>query len=417
MSGFFALFLFALALLPHFLLAKAPGGGGSGPDVTLQDAGASVVLSNGLLTATIAKDKATVTSIKFMGREMVASVYYSMDGGKDFRVPSHCVYAVHAATPDMVDVQMTSLWQKEAQAFDIEVHYVLRRGAAGLYSYAVLTHPASYPDTGHGEWRMVWKLPEDLLEKICVDDLRHWQMPSSDDLKHAEKTPIKEIVKLTTGVMAGQYDCKYKYSAEYWDLGCWGHASDKNKVGGWIVLGSHEYFNDGPTKQDLNASSGINHLYFGMNHYGASTVKVAKGESWQKIYGPSLIYCNSNPAGGDACWSDAKEQAKTEQAAWPYAWLKHPAYPTAQERGTVSGQLVVKDELKPQLNGANAWVGLANPSAGGNWQFESKNYQFWVKTDANGKFTIPNVRPGTYTLYAFTRGAVGECGRHFRTDE
>jgi len=188
----------------------------------LQDKGTSVVLSNGLLTATIAKDKATVTSILFKGTEMVASVYYSMDGGKDFRVPSHCVYAVHSATPDMVDVQMTSLWQREVQAFDIEVHYVLRRGATGLYSYAVLTHPASYPDTGHGEWRMVWKLPEDLLEKICVDDLRHWQMPNSNDLKHAEKTPIKEIVKLTTGVMAGQYDCKYKYSAEYWDLGCWG---------------------------------------------------------------------------------------------------------------------------------------------------------------------------------------------------
>ena len=37
-----------------------------------------------------------------------------------------------------------------------------------------------------------------------------------------------------------------------------------------------------------------------------------------------------------------------------------------------------------------------------------KPYQFWVKTDTNGNFTIPNVIAGTnYTLYAFGPGAAG----------
>jgi rhamnogalacturonan endolyase len=36
------------------------------------------------------------------------------------------------------------------------------------------------------------------------------------------------------------------------------------------------------------------------------------------------------------------------------------------------------------------------------------HYEYWVKTDAAGNFKIPFVRPGSYTLSAFTTGAVGE---------
>jgi len=42
------------------------------------------------------------------------------------------------------------------------------------------------------------------------------------------------------------------------------------------------------------------------------------------------------------------------------------------------------------------------------WQMEEKNYQYWVKTDASGNFTIKNVRPGTYSFFGYSNGAVGE---------
>jgi rhamnogalacturonan endolyase len=248
-----------------------------------------------------------------------------------------------------------------------------------------------------------------LMENIYVDQARHWQIPSPDDEGKAQATGVKEISMLTSGPWQGKYDCKYMYTAPYWDLGCWGFASDVNKIGAWVVFGSHEFFNDGPTMSDLTAADGIIQLMFNMNHYGGSPLDVPQGTSWQKVYGPYLLYCNSS-TDGDACWADAIAQSETEKSAWPYPWVAdHDAYPSKQERGSVSGTFVVKDHLKPNVSGVNAWVGLDQPDTPPvNWQDDSRHYEYWVHAGRNGSFTIPNVRPGTYTLYAFTTGAVGE---------
>jgi len=398
-------FCVGLLLLWITCVAKA----GPGADVVLSKNGDEVVLSNGILAATISK-KAMITSLKFRGFEMASNIYYSMSGGPNFRVPSGGRYFVKVQTGDLVDIGFKRERRNEPQAFDCEVHYVLKRGASGLYTYAILEHPKDYPATKVGEWRMVWKLSNDLIEKVYVDELRHWEMPGSKD--QTEQMSIKEVRKVLTGARAGHYDSKYDFNVNYYDVGCWGHASDKNKVGGWIVLGGYDFFNDGPTKQDLSAASGINHIHFGMNHYNSSSTTVAAGEAWRKIYGPILLYCNFDERGGDACWEDARNQAKLERSAWPYAWLTEtPEYPPVDARGAVTGRLVVRDVLKPALAGSGAWVGVAQPAPGGNWQFESNHYQYWVKAGDDGRFSIPNIRPGTYTFYAFTDGAVGEYSR------
>jgi rhamnogalacturonan endolyase len=387
------------------------------PDVQLEDRGSQVVLQNGIITATINKTGANVASLKYKGAEMIApaakggNVYFSMDGGNNYRQPKDCVFSVKSQSAEMVDVACKRIWKDEPQAFDIEAHFVLRRGDSGLYVYVILDHPVNYPATGYGEWRMVWRTPREVQDWICVDDLRHWQMPDPDDYTTGQRMGIKEITRMTQGVRAGQYDCKYDFNASYYDIGCWGHAFAGNKLGAWMVCGGYDFFNDGPMKQDLNAAAGINHIHFGMNHYNGSTLRVAASEKWSKIYGPYLLYCNSAES-VEAMWSDAKERVKMEKSQWPYAWLTgQPEYPPTAARGAVSGQLVIKDPLKPELTAANAWVGLAQPEANGNWQFESKHYQYWTRAGSDGAFTIPNVRPGTYTLYAFTSGAVGEFSK------
>jgi len=73
---------------------------------------------------------------------------------------------------------------------------------------------------------------------------------------------------------------------------------------------------------------------------------------------------------------------------------------------------VINDALKAGVSGAGAHVGLAAPEdTAGNWQFQGKGYQYWTVADASGNFTIPGVRPGTYTLYAFNDGVVGEFSK------
>jgi rhamnogalacturonan endolyase len=59
-------------------------------------------------------------------------------------------------------------------------------------------------------------------------------------------------------------------------------------------------------------------------------------------------------------------------------------------------------------------AGGGGPGFGGfgprtvDWQNDAKYYEFWVRGDARGNFTIPNVRPGIYTLHAITDGVLGE---------
>lgn len=379
-------------------------------NVTLTDNGSFVTLGNGTVTAKITKGSAQVTSLVYLGRETVSgNIYFSMDGSATYENPANGAFWIKTNTTDRVDVGFRCT-MTNSHWFNVDIHYVLGRNDSGLYVYAELDHPASYPATGVGEWRMVWKMPQDQTERIYVDNLRNWQKPSSADLAAASPTGIGEIIKINTGPWAGRYVCKYMYNLEYEDVGCYGHASNTNKIGLWAVFGGFDFFNDGPTKQDLAPADGIIHIHFGRNHYNASSVSVAAGESWTKFFGPWLLYCNTNAAGGDACWADAKAKVQTEMAAWPYSWLTgFSNYPAASARGAVSGRFFVNDALKPALAaGTNTWIGLAQPNAGGNWQFESKRYQYWVHPDADGNFVIPHVRPGAFTLYAFTPGAVGE---------
>jgi rhamnogalacturonan endolyase len=58
-------------------------------------------------------------------------------------------------------------------------------------------------------------------------------------------------------------------------------------------------------------------------------------------------------------------------------------------------------------------LGGAYALRGGNgnlvtWGHDGKYYQFWTEGSEDGKFTIANIRPGTYTLHAFADGVLGE---------
>jgi rhamnogalacturonan endolyase len=128
-------------------------------------------------------------------------------------------------------------------------------------------------------------------------------------------------------------------------------------------------------------------------------------------------------ANANALFDDALAQAKITEAQWPYDWVNGVDYPKKNERATVTGQIVLNDPQASSTLLPHLWVGLTHPdfrgaggafaqrSGNGNlvtWQHDADYYQFWNEGSDDGKFTISNVRPGTYTLHAFADGVLGE---------
>jgi rhamnogalacturonan endolyase len=228
-------------------------------------------------------------------------------------------------------------------------------------------------------------------------------------------TPVKalgpkESLMFTDGPFKGRITDKYQHFVDAGEHSFHGWMGRNSHLGAWIVYGSNEDQNGGPTKQHNAAHfERILLKILTCSHYGAAPVTVAAGEEWRKVYGPWMLYLNEGTP--DEMWADVQRQAKAERDSWPAPWLKHPAFAPDAQRGRATGKLVVRDPADTAVSAAHAWVGLAEPSP--DWQQQSKNYQYWTRADADGRFEIPHVRPGRYTLYAFVDGALGE----FRRDD
>ena len=330
---------------------------------------------------------------------------------------------------------------------DIETHYSLGRGNAALYIYLVIKHPASYNVYTNCDIdfiQMIWPVAHDntnfLCEKMFIDtDVKTALSQNGAPQNRAALEPNfydsrycvgvaglpGEVQQLTSGIFSNQITGKYSYAIDYYKFGCWGRASDINKIGQWVVMGSHEYMNNGVTMCEYVNGWGLMYNTMVSPHYGNVGIVVSSNANWTKIFGPWALYFNS-PSNAAAGWTDAQQQAIAEQSAWPYAWLTNSSYyPPQNQRAKVIGKLVINDALRPGSSAAGAWVGLAEPDSGGenatdNWQFQSDEYQYWVQCAADGTFNIPDVQtfstyggPASYKLYAFSDGTnrtTGCCG-------
>ncbi len=388
------------------------------PNSMLTEYPTYVLLKNGIIEAKIDKNSSNLMSMKINGVETLyqstattrTGGYYDFVTSQGFEQISGATFSVKEETADYIDISLFRPYTPGTNVTrcDVDIHYVLKKGDTGLYTYSILKHKAAYPDFDMGSWRQVLWIDNTVTDKICVNDLKTWEMPQPTDTWSA--TSIPEIIKIDSGVRAGKYDGKYEFSEPLISLKAYGHTTDKNSLGIWAVTANHEYFNSGPTHHDLNAAAGIIHICMNGVHYNSKGFQVLQGEEWSKIYGPYLIYANQK-ATATANWDDAKARSAKDETEWPYAWLTNtPEYPLAAGRGNITGTFSIKDPSKPLVTGKNAWIGVTKLSddSTGQWQFEEENYQYWVKTDASGNFNIKNVRPGTYTLFAYSDGVTGE---------
>ena len=426
LAVFFAISI--LSLPPDLSFANVAGGGtGTGANVTVTQNGSNVVLSNGIVSFTIDTTNANITNFTYNGTNLLSGgsggghFYFDGSGGPTFNNPTYTL----TVNPADNGGNQAEVWlQQTASPMDAAAYFDLLRGQQGFYDTLILTHQASYPDYAGAELRSNVYVGS-MFNWLCVDPYRFREMASPSDTTVAVAGAPKEVMQWTSGIYNGLTECKYAYSAPLGQENVWGWASTTEPYGIWQTLPSHEYYDGGPMHRELTEHIGNTLLnMFGGGHYGfGSSGDQPAGTFSSKTFGPAFVYANkyagssSDPVSlkAQTLWADAQAQAAAEQAAWPYTWfnpqpvagMTGSAYPQASARGTVSGTFAINDIYNPSASPASMWIGLAPVDNGIDFQQQYLTCQFWVTTGANGAFTIPNVLPGTYNLWAFGPGAAG----------
>nr|XP_043636747.1 rhamnogalacturonate lyase-like [Erigeron canadensis] len=327
-------------------------------------------------------------------------------------------------TEDQVEVSFTRTWDPSLERtyapLKIDKRYVLLRGSSGFYSYAIYEHMDGWPGFNLDETRIAFKLRKDKFHYMAMSNDRKRYMPLPDDRSANRSKPLAypEAVLLVNPVepeFKGEVDDKYQYSCENKDLKVHGWISIDPPIGFWQITPSNEFRTGGPTKQELTSHVGpVNLAMFISAHYGGNdlVLKLKKGEHWKKVFGPVFMYLNSKTTREDplTLWDDAKNQMLDEVEKWPYTFPVSKDFHQAHERGSISGRLFVYDRFisKNHKPANGAFVGLALPGDPGSWERENKGYQFWNKTNVDGHFYIKNILAGTYNVYAWIYGFIGD---------
>lgn len=242
--------------------------------------------------------------------------------------------------------------------------------------------------------------PDSVFKDYAIDDLRKGTFDTTSDLTSGP------VLQDATNLLAdGSVYTKYQQiSSLEGDNHVFGVYGDK--IGMSIIQASKEYYVGGPTKQELTThqtGAGPRLLWHEITaHYGNTNLNPPVG--WEKVYGPFYLYLNEGDS-TDAMWDDAKARAEEEISKWPYAWVADPLY-AANSRGNATGKLTIADGSSAN----NAWVILA--AGDKDWQLQNEDYVYYARAASDGSFSIPAVRPGEYTLYAFVDGVFDE----FRKD-
>src|SRR5476651_31955 len=420
--------------------------------VTVVDNGGSWILDNGIVRATIDKGNGRMSALVFHGIN-------TMNGGGYWEQTPRGGNNTITIDPAKNGGERAEVSIKGAPSggIDIELRYAMSRGVSGIYAYAIYTHPAANRAAGYGENRYITKLNHN-FNWISVDADRNMLECTPQDWGAGVVINAKEQRILSTGYYKNSVEHKYSYNAVQYKIPAYGWSSTKDNIGVYFINPSTEYLDGGSEKLDLVCHYDANDNpdpiildYWTAGHYGGGAgCNIPAGEEWNKVVGPIFVYCNAlanpktpsqadlntlNATAGNptvpAAWhdnstalfQDALAQAKVEKARWPYNWVNGVDYPHKDQRGTVTGQFVLNDPQAASTLLPNLTVGLAHPdytsSAGGfvlrsgngnliTWNHDGNYYQFWTDGTQNGKFTIANVRPGTYTLHAFANGVLGE---------
>ncbi|PON97078.1 Rhamnogalacturonate lyase [Trema orientale] len=399
----------------------------------------AVIMDNGLVEITFSNPGGDVIGIKYNGINNLLEIhnkrnnrgYWDMEWGEgtqsntanNYNRLQGTKFEIIKADDNIIEISFTKKWNDSSHdqfPVNVDKRYIMLRDYPGFYTYGILEHPKEAPAAQISVVRAVFKLQGNKFHYMAISDDRQRTMPSARDRTKGKKLAYPEAVLLTNPSnpeLKGEVDDKYQYSSDHKDIRVHGWISSNPTVGFWIITPSHEFLTTGPMKQELTSHVGPTSLsvFLSCHYVGRDLmVKLEKGEQWKKVFGPIPVFLNSvssnHHSSRSILWENAKQQAQEEVTKWPYNFIHSKDFPTSQQRGVVSGQLFIYDRYmnKSNFGAKSAYVGLAAPGEAGSWQWENKGYQFWVQADSNGKFSIKNVRPGKYNLYAWVPGVVGD---------
>jgi rhamnogalacturonan endolyase len=431
--------------------------------VTVTDNGRSWTLDNGIVKATVNKGSGSLASLIYHGVETIGGT-----GGYWEQTPQDALQLTNSIDIDPSTnggaraeisikgvsggTQMLGRGAPGGGTYDdMEIRYTLARGDSGIYVYAIFTHPASYRAGGVGsESRYIVRLSP-TFDWITVDKDRNMLECAPLDWGTGVVVHAKEQRILNQGVYKNSVEHKYSYSGVQYRTPAYGWSSTKDHIGVWFINPTIEYLSGGPFKLELDDHFGDNGNpepiildYWVGGHYDTGArVNVAAGQEWSRVVGPIFVYVNSldhpkattqaerdtlvaTSGSGEpkvplswhqnqnALWQDALAQAKIENAKWPYNWVQGVDYTPLAQRATVTGRIVLNDPLAPKSKTPSTGlrqliVGLTIPDTPTvSWIHNATGYQFWADGTPDGRFTIPKVRPGNYTLHAFATGVLGD---------
>ncbi|HTQ39330.1 MAG TPA: polysaccharide lyase family protein [Pirellulales bacterium] len=341
--------------------------------VTLVDHGQSYTFSNRYCTAVISKRSGDLTSLTYKGKELMG--YDSgHHAGYWEQSPASPVASItidpgtnHGERAE-VSIKGTATGGVGGGTNNVqmEVRYAMGQNDSGVYTYAIFSHDAKTGPGSVGESRYGVKLPN-MFDWLSIDAQRNRLMPTAADWAAGTQLNMKEVRRLNTGTYKGEAEHKYDYSAYQFRIPAFGWSSTTQHIGLYFINPSTEFLSGGATKYELTGHLDANPGgaptlldYWRGTHYGGSICRIPAGEAWSKVVGPIMIYLNSKDTPQEM-YDDALAKAKQESQAWPYDWVQGVDYPHRDQRGTLSGQIVLNDPQATTTKLPNLLVGLAFP--------------------------------------------------------
>ncbi|KAK8060064.1 hypothetical protein PG996_009994 [Apiospora saccharicola] len=337
-----------------------------------QVSNATWIFGNDLWNVT--QEAVYASKLYLRGSELVGSAtghYMGYDGENNFAWTSA---AITSRGKDYIDVGFS--------CNEGELHWVIFDDLAGAYQYFVNRALRDISIL-----RTLWRLDPDLFLNGRTY-LRDQTLPDFSLYQNATKVQ-DETWQLANGTFLTKYDFS-DYVRERDFYGIYGP-----KVGSWYMHPGTDYHNSDHLSQTLTvhreSATGDSvqlNVVQDTSHFRVGE-KIAQPAD--KIWGPWLWYLND----GDV--KNAETKAREELAKWPYPWLKDPAY---QSRGGVTGQLRLSDG-RP-ASGAAIFLGETDTTRRPSVQ--GRNYYYTTQADAEGRFSLQDVRTGTYGIHAWSNG-------------